>query len=202
MEAQPHARVDGDAGRAISVEGNQVPQDHKSTNRLATGTWPVLSALSSCLSMPPGATANHRVNRTWQALPTEPFRGMQDDIHSINGVDDRCVNSQGKICKTSDGGQQWKLLLTKSLAQRTVVYAALRVGGPAVLLRSLDGESNWVQAPLPASVGMVQDLNFFDASKGLLFAGTERLRALILLTQYGGVTSREVYRSTRLFELM
>ena len=73
-------------------------------------------------------------------------------------------------------------------------------------MRSLDWGSNWVQVPLPASVGMVQDLNFFDASKGLLFAGidadTERLRALILLTQYGGVGWHEVYRSTRPFELI
>ena len=82
--------------------------------------------------MPAGATANHRVNRTWQALPTEPFRGLQDNIHFMDGVDGRCVNGQGKICKTSDGAQQRNLLLTKSLAQRTVVYAALRVVGPAV----------------------------------------------------------------------
>ena len=118
--------------------------------------------------MPAEATANHRVDGTWQALPTQPFRGMQDDIHFIDSMNGWCVNGQGKIYKTADGGQQCKLLLTKNLAKRAVVRAALRVGGPAVLLRSLNGGSNWVQVQLPANVDMVQDmvqdLNFFDAS--------------------------------------
>jgi photosystem II stability/assembly factor-like uncharacterized protein len=227
---------------------------------------------------PPAPAQKFNTDAAWQLLPTEAFRGKQDDIHFTDAATGWYVNGEGKIYKTEDGGQQWKLLLTKPgtyfrtvgfvdnklgfagnigtdyypgvtdtvplyrsddgganwaavtipgppvkglcaidvlhtkyihagvLAQRTVVHAAGRVGGPGVLLRSLDGGANWVQVPLPPTIGMVQDLKFFDAANGLLFAGsdadTERSRAQIMLTNDGGVTWREVYRSSRPFELM
>jgi photosystem II stability/assembly factor-like uncharacterized protein len=92
------------------------------------------------------------------------------------------------------------------LGQRTVVHAAGRVGGPAVLLRSLDAGNTWAQVPLPASVGMVQDVLFFDAATGLLFTGSDadvsRSHAQIMHTQDGGNTWREVYRGNRPFELI
>jgi photosystem II stability/assembly factor-like uncharacterized protein len=237
-------------------------------------------ALTGCGSMgaPPAPSKKYSLDAGWQLLPTEAFRGKQDDIHFIDPNTGWYVNGDGKIYKTVDGGLQWALQLTQPgtyfrtvgfidaklgfagnigtdyypgvtdtvplyrsddgganwvavvvpgppvkglcaidvlhtpfihagvLAQRAVIHAAGRVGGPAVLLRSLDGGANWVNVALPSTIGMVQDLKFFDAANGLLFAGTDadvsRARALIMLTRDGGVTWQEVYRSTRSFELM
>ncbi len=237
-------------------------------------------ALLGCGSMgaPPASAKKYIVEGGWQLLPTEAFRGKQDDIHFVDPATGWYVNGEGKIYKTEDGGHAWKLLLTKPgtyfrtvgfvdgkvgfagnigtdyypgvtdtvpmyrsddgggtwapvnipgppvkglcaidvlhtqfihagvLAQRAVIHAGGRVGGPAVLLRSLDGGASWAHVALPASVGMVQDVKFFDAANGLLMAGTDadvsRANALIMLTKDGGVTWQEVYRSKRPFELM
>jgi photosystem II stability/assembly factor-like uncharacterized protein len=137
------------------------------------------------------------------------------------------VTDPTALYRTSDGGNSWAPVSISGppikglcaidvlhtpyinagvLAQRTVIHAAGRVGGPAVLLRSLDAGATWVQVPLPASVGMVQDVKFFDAANGLLFAGSDadvqRANALVMLTNDGGNTWREVYRSTRPYEIM
>jgi photosystem II stability/assembly factor-like uncharacterized protein len=237
-------------------------------------------AIAGCGSMgaPPASAKKYIVEGAWQLLPTEAFRGKQDDIHFVDPATGWYVNGDGKIYKTEDGGQQWKLLLVKPgtyfrtvgfvdsklgfagnigtdyypdvtdtvplyrsddgggtwapvpipgppvkglcaidilhtrfihagvLAHRAVIHAVGRVGGPAVLLRSLDGGASWAHVALPASVGMVQDVKFFDAANGLLFAGTDadvsRANALIMLTKDGGVSWQEVYRSKRPFELM
>jgi photosystem II stability/assembly factor-like uncharacterized protein len=226
----------------------------------------------------PQAQRQYRFDAGWQLLPTEAFRGKQDDIHFVDASTGWYVNGEGKVYGSADGGQRWQLLASQPgtyfravgfvdpqlgfaanigtdyfpgvtdsvplyrstsggntwapvplsgppvkglcaidvlhtrfvnagvLGQRTVIHAAGRVGGPAVLLRSLDAGGTWAQVPLPPSVGMVQDVLFFDAGTGLLFAGTDgdvaRSHAQILLTQDGGTSWREVYRSQRPFELM
>ncbi len=50
------------------------------------------------------------------------------------------------------------------LAERTIVHAAGRAGGPASLLRSVDGVSTWRTYELSESCGMILDVKFFTAN--------------------------------------
>ena len=49
----------------------------------------------------------------WRQLTTEAYRGKQDDIHFIDAKTGWYVNGAGRIYKTSDGGETWKLQLNK-----------------------------------------------------------------------------------------
>lgn len=92
------------------------------------------------------------------------------------------------------------------LAQRTLVHAAGRVGGPAFLMRSLDGGATWRSLDLNAHLAMITDVKFFDEMNGLVLgaddANLERSHAVIAATRDGGRTWRRVYRSSRPYELM
>lgn len=85
-----------------------------------------------------------------------------------------------------------------------IIHAAGRVGGPAALLRSVDGGETWRTIDLRAQAGMILDVKFFDARNGLLCAATsdniEQANALILRTGDGGETWVRAYQSARRFE--
>lgn len=49
----------------------------------------------------------------WQKLPTEPYRGKQDDVHFVNPEVGWYVNGAGRIYKTTDGGKTWNKQLDK-----------------------------------------------------------------------------------------
>lgn len=90
------------------------------------------------------------------------------------------------------------------LDSRVVVHAAGRVGGPAMLMRSLDGGKTWRAIDLGNVAGMILDVKFFDEANGLLFAASdaniERAHGLILSTRDGGTTWTRQYQSMRPFE--
>jgi photosystem II stability/assembly factor-like uncharacterized protein len=90
------------------------------------------------------------------------------------------------------------------LDQRTIVHAAGRVGGPAVLATSLDGGATWKAKDMRAQAGMILDVKFLDARTGFLCAGSdaeiEKSHALILKTTDGGETWTKKYESSRPFE--
>ncbi len=90
------------------------------------------------------------------------------------------------------------------LDSRVVLHAAGRVGGPAFLMRSLDGGASWQSMDLSAYAGMILDVKFFDESTGLVFAASDaniaRANGLILLTRDGGKTWTKRYQSARPFE--
>jgi photosystem II stability/assembly factor-like uncharacterized protein len=44
----------------------------------------------------------------WEKLPTEPYRGKQDDIYFVTPEIGWYVNGAGRIYKTTDGGTTWK----------------------------------------------------------------------------------------------
>ena len=129
------------------------------------------------------------------------------------------------LYRTSDGGATWTavnladaavpgicaidIVRTRSIVQgrlqnRVVIHAAGRVGGPAKLLRSVDGGDSWSAVALPEAAGMVLDVKFLDASTGFVFAGTSgnaaESEALILKTRDGGLNWKVVYRSGRKLE--
>ena len=214
----------------------------------------------------------------WHQLPTEAYKGKQDDIFFVDRDLGFYVNGAGKIFRTVDGGDSWRGVFTKPgtyfraigmvdaqhgfagnigtdyfpgvtdetplyetrdggdhwssvrglpgaqvkgicaidilqvkfidagvLSTRTIIHAAGRVGGPAYLLRSLDGGKTWANIDLNADVAMIVDVKFFDEMNGIVFAGSsadvEHSHAVIVATRDGGKSWRKVYESTRPFEL-
>lgn len=124
---------------------------------------------------------------------------------------------------TADGGRSWvpvkdingpipagicAVEIQRSLAidrgqraERTIVHAAGRVGGPAHYLRSTDGGSSWSSWDLGRQTAAIFDVKFRTAKIGFI-AGTSdadlaTARGLILRTEDGGNSWQEVYRSAR-----
>ncbi len=80
-----------------------------------------------------------------------------------------------------------------------------RVGGPAAYIWSDDLGLTWKQGTLPAIAAMAFDVKFLDERRGFLASATSTdvsaASALILATDDGGASWREVYRSARPYEL-
>jgi photosystem II stability/assembly factor-like uncharacterized protein len=225
---------------------------------------------SGVLDAPAGAS--------WFKLPTEAYKGKQDDVFFVDQKLGFYVNGAGKIFRSDDGGSSWKLMLSQpgtyfraigmvdakngfagnigtdyfpgvtdtnplysthdrgsswqivkglpgapvkgicaidvlkthfinagKLQSRTIIHAAGRVGGPAYLLRSLDGGASWTNIDMNPYVAMIVDVKFFDEMNGFVFAGSdadiERSHALIVATHDGGKTWKKAYESSRPYEL-
>jgi photosystem II stability/assembly factor-like uncharacterized protein len=92
------------------------------------------------------------------------------------------------------------------LRPRTIIHAAGRVGGPTGMLRSVDGGETWSVIDMTVHAGMILDVKFFDENTGLVFAATNsdpvQAEGLVLRTEDGGKTWKEVYRSGRAYELI
>jgi photosystem II stability/assembly factor-like uncharacterized protein len=90
------------------------------------------------------------------------------------------------------------------LRSTAIVHAAGRVGGPATMLRSVDGGDTWRVIDLRPHAGMILDVKFFDAANGLVCAASSddmsQANAMILRTRDGGETWEPAYRSNRPFE--
>jgi photosystem II stability/assembly factor-like uncharacterized protein len=122
---------------------------------------------------------------TWAPAPGVPLpRGA--GVCAIDIVSDAFINA----------GQ---------LDHRKVVHVGGRVGGPAYLLRSVDGGRTWRTIDLNPHAAMVLDVKFFDASTGIVVAASDReaeqSHALVLRTTDGGASWQRVYQSERRFEI-
>lgn len=75
------------------------------------------STILSCTTAAPpqkkALVVDPSVPLEWKQLPTEPYRGKQDDIVFIDAQTGWYVNGSGKIYKTVDGGATWTLKLNK-----------------------------------------------------------------------------------------
>jgi photosystem II stability/assembly factor-like uncharacterized protein len=137
------------------------------------------------------------------------------------------VTDTTPLYMTDDGGDTWRavsaidgptvkglcaidVLHTKFinsgvLDSRTVIHAGGRVGGPAFLLRSMDGGKSWKSQDVSAHTKMILDVKFFDENRGFIMGAsdtdTEKSNALIIATQDGGATWKKVYQSNRPFEI-
>lgn len=131
------------------------------------------------------------------------------------------------LYRTEDGGRNWtpvdlhgasvagicaidivrtQRIFQGRLVPQTVVTAAGRVGGPAAIIRSLDGGVTWQVTDMSKWTNMILDVHFIDEQTGFVAASSSRdvkaTNAQILMTRDGGRSWTEVYRSTRLTELV
>lgn len=108
----------------------------------------------------------------WEALPTEPFRGKQDDIVFASPAVGWYGNGAGRIFRTGDGGSHWTEIwsspgtFVRALAaidERTVIAGNIGPGYfPNVsdvnpLYRSTNGGASWVpvtriDGPMPVGI--------------------------------------------------
>ena len=118
---------------------------------------------------------------------------------------------------TADGGRSWTPAAIAGPAPAGIcgieivrgrggptLHATGRVGGPAHYLRSADGGRSWRSADLGALALAFFDVKFRDRRTGFLAAASgpdrESMRGLILRSDDGGDSWREVFRSARPFE--
>jgi photosystem II stability/assembly factor-like uncharacterized protein len=137
------------------------------------------------------------------------------------------VSDTRPLYRTRDGGKTWRVVesLTEEqvkglcaidilhnrfvdagkLESRVVIHAGGRVGGPAKLLRSLDGGETWQVIDMAPHTAMILDVKFFDAMNGIVFgasdADVQRSHARILRTDDGGKTWKTAYESKRPYEI-
>lgn len=137
------------------------------------------------------------------------------------------VTDTRPLYRTRDGGKTWKVVESLTgeqvkglcaidvlhtpyvnagkLDNRAVIHAGGRVGGPAALLRSLDGGDSWKVIDMTPHTAMILDVKFFDAMNGVVFGASDSdvqaSYARIIRTQDGGVTWKVVYESKRPFEI-
>lgn len=127
---------------------------------------------------------------TWEAVDTGTPENKGATIKGVCAID---------ILKT-------QRIYQGTLVPRTVIHAAGRVGGPTGILRSVDGGETWSVIDMAAHAGMILDVKFFDENTGLVFAAINadaaQAEGLVLRTEDGGKTWKEVYRSGRPYELI
>jgi photosystem II stability/assembly factor-like uncharacterized protein len=142
----------------------------------------------------PAAALTPHAGAAWFKLPTEAYKGKQDDIVFIDAQTGFYGNGAGKIFKTVDGGQHWTLVLNKPgtyIRALGFVDAQLGFAGnigteyfPGVtdttpLYRTVDGGATW--APVTGVTGPeVKGLCAIDVLKtGFINAGNLEHRHVI-----------------------
>ena len=173
----------------------------QSTCTLMRRTWVMGAAcvlpllLAACASVAPAPKAlTAQSNAQWFKLPSEAYKGKQDDIYFTDARTGFYGNGAGKIFKTTDGGQSWKQVMNKPGTYiRALGFVDERLGFagnigteyfPGVtdttpLYRTTDGGATW--SPVTGMSGpQVKGLCAIDILKvGFVNAGTLEYRTMI-----------------------
>ena len=72
---------------------------HISRRLMLTGTM--------AITLPRSLFAQGAPAPLWKKLPTVPYKGKQDDISFVDALNGWYGNGEGKLYRTSDGGESW-----------------------------------------------------------------------------------------------
>lgn len=126
------------------------------------------------------------------------------------------LDSVDVLYSTTDGGATWNEveniseprpdgICGISVVNESVVYASGEYNGPARVIKTTDGGSNWTSTDLAPDAGALVDCHFFNADSGFVVGSTNGIYqsgyARILWTSNGGSTWQVVYAGTRIGEL-
>lgn len=137
------------------------------------------------------------------------------------------VTDSTPLYRTRNGGSTWEAVTTiaekpivglcafesvrypfvnaGNLDYKTRLVATGRVGGPACFIYSDDLGETWKQTPLPDSATMAFDVHFENEKIGFIATATntdvQESRAMIIRTEDGGATWKNVFIGSRQFEL-
>lgn len=151
--------------------------------------------LAACANVAPAPKAlTAQSNAQWFKLPSEAYKGKQDDIYFTDARTGFYGNGAGKIFKTTDGGQSWKQVMNKPGTYiRALGFVDEKLGFagnigteyfPGVsdttpLYRTTDGGATW--SPVTGMSGpQVKGLCAIDILKvGFVNAGNLEYRTMI-----------------------
>lgn len=113
----------------------------------------------------------------WEVLTNAPaVNGRFDDVMFISPETGWLIHSQGRVYKTTDGGQSWSLIhVASGELFRSIVFADSLHGwigslaGPDFLLQTTDGGSNWSAVPNTKNLAITGICGFFAASDSVIY---------------------------------
>ena len=118
----------------------------------------VFLGTAAATALAPAVARPQDTGRIWAKLPTEPYRGKQDDVVFVDTLTGWYGNGAGKLFKTTDGGQTWvKQLDRPGTFVRALGFVDAELGflgnigpdyfpnvsDPTPLYRTRDGGVSW-----------------------------------------------------------
>ncbi|MCI0515055.1 YCF48-related protein [candidate division KSB1 bacterium] len=121
------------------------------------------------------------------ALPPGPTSNQMVSLHFIDHQTGWAVGEYGTILKTTDGGNNWRMIPVPWLTRLLDVYfptptVGYIVGQDGLILKSADGGETWTQPPVRFTSNFAR-VRFWDANTGWIIGE----KGLILHTTDGGV---------------
>ncbi|MCB9233377.1 MAG: oxidoreductase [Bacteroidia bacterium] len=143
----------------------------------------------------------HSFNLKWETL-TPPAREHLRGLSPVSGEICWASGMNGTVLRTLDGGQNWEISVIsqadsmdlrdiEGLDEQTAL--AITAGSPGQIFRTADGGKSWNLVYRDTNPAIFFDgMDFWDAQHGLAFGDPIDGRFVILLTEDGGLSWKEI----------